>query len=193
MSLLSEQPDRKVKKQVGLFVDYENIFPLAPRMGVKEVGKALITHASQFGEVVCRWAVADPRNMRHVPNFRVDFEQVGFRVRSPRDEPREGRVRKNGADLAFIQQVHSEKGTAKPDIYIIVSGDRDYYELIHDLIIEDGATVRLCASLSSHHLAEKYFALEQKRRNQRQADGLECDFFIDDLDLILSSRNGEED
>jgi hypothetical protein len=173
------------KKQVGLFLDYENV--VRGKDGQK-LGEALIKYASQFGEVVCRWASADPRNMNGA-RFKEPLEQVGFKVEFPHDALQNGKARKNAADHTLTRLIYHECATTKPNIYIIVSGDGGYIEYVNDLL-NHGATVRLCASRPN--LAEGYLALAEKRCQERQAKGLASDFFIDDLDNVCYMESNEE-
>jgi hypothetical protein len=156
------------------------------------LGQDQITYASRLGEVVCRWAIAHPQNMNGA-SFKSELEQAGFQVRFPRDEPQKGKVPKNASDSALIAQIFEELMKAEPDIYIIVSGDGYYYEVIRTLI-ENGKTVHLCATLSQPRLAEKYRDLirERKRSSQRRAEGMEGDFFIEDFDTILQVLGQKE-
>ncbi len=174
---------REAKKRVGVFVDYENAFPSVRGRGDREVGEALITYASQFGEVVCRWAIAHPRNMNGT-NFKICLEQAGFQVGSPHEEPQTGKVPKKASDFALITHIIEEQNKTQPDIYIIVSGDVDYYEVIRTLI-DNGKTVRLCGS--QPRLSEKYRDLirERKLRSKRQSEGIASNFFIDDFDTVM--------
>jgi len=184
LCLLGNRQSKVVRKRVGLFVDYENVLPSAGGMSDQKVGEALIRYASQCGEVVCRWASADPRNLGNRIRFKEDLEQAGFQVQLPHDNSRNGKSRKNAADFVLNCLLYEERITTKPDMYVIVSGDGDYYECILSLI-KSGATVRLCASSSRGHPAKVYFTLAEERRQHRQAQGLETDFFIDDLDTVL--------
>jgi hypothetical protein len=184
LCLLGNRQSSVVRKRVGLFVDYENVLPSARGMGDQKVGKALTAYAARFGEVVCCWASADPRNLGNGTRFKEELEQAGFHVQSPRDEPSNGKARKNASDFVLIDLLYREIRTTKPDIYIIVSGDGDYYECISSLI-ENSAVVCLCASFNRGHPAEKYITLAERRRQDRQAQGLASDFFIDNLDAVL--------
>ncbi len=179
-------PPPSHKKRVGLFVDYENLRPLMPPdMQTKDVGERLVTYAARFGEVVCRWACADPRNIRDLSSVKLDLEQVGFQVQTPTAEPQTGQSSKNLSDFVLIERIIDESTHTDPNIYIIVSGDKDYYERINTLL-KGGYTVRLCASMSAGNLAEKYHKLETERHQYQLAEGnAERDFFIDNLDIVL--------
>ena len=88
-------------------------------------------------------------------------------------------------DFALIECINDESSHSEPDTYILVSGDRDYYEKIAGLL-DHGYVVRLAASLSDGHLASKYRRLQEQRTQIRHAEGYtSSDFFIDDLDEIL--------
>jgi hypothetical protein len=175
-----------VQRRVGIFVDYENLLPLMPEgMTAREVGKLLERYASQFGNLVCRWACADPRNIPDSIGMRLGLEQEGFQVRYPRGESYDRQVTKNVTDFALLECINDESSHSEPDTYILVSGDRDYYEKIAGLL-DRGYVVRLAASLSDGHLASKYKRLQEQRTQTRHAEGYtSSDFFIDNLDDIL--------
>ncbi|HTK06442.1 MAG TPA: NYN domain-containing protein [Ktedonobacteraceae bacterium] len=182
-------PPPSHEKRVGLFVDYENLRPLMPAsMTAREVGEMLVTYAARFGEVVCCWACADPRNIRDLASVKLELEQVGFQLQTPSGEPQTGQSSKNLSDFVLIERIIDESTHTDPSIYIIVSGDKDYYERINTLL-NGGCTVRLCASISAGNLAEKYHTLETERHQYQLAEGKpERDFFIDDLDAVLKLK-----
>lgn len=171
--------------RVGIFVDYENIARFIPReMDAEEVGKALVSYASQFGEVVCQWASASPHNLSNLADVRSGLEAASFKVRFPRRELQFSASKKNLADFALLECLSEAAVTDRPDVYLIVSGDRDYYERICSLL-DAGHTVRILAA-GSQHLSSRYRELEQQRARERLAAGQEeQDFFIDDLGEIL--------
>jgi hypothetical protein len=175
-----------VRRRVGIFVDYENLLPLLPEsMTAREAGKLLERYASRFGNLVCRWACADPRNIPNAIEMRLGLEQAGFQVRYPRGESYDRQATKNVTDFALLECINDESSHSEPDTYIIVSGDRDYYEKIAGLL-DHGNVVRLAASLSDGHLASKYKRLQEQRTQIRHAEGYtSSDFFIDNLDEIL--------
>jgi hypothetical protein len=183
---LSTNPTRKV----GIFVDYENLLPLLPTgMKPRQVGEALLRYASQFGEIACSWACADPRNIPDITEMRLGLEQAGFTVQYPRGEPSTGPAAKNVTDFTLLERITEESMHNDPEnriqTYILVSGDCDYYEKITSLL-NHGHTVRLLASSSTGHLASKYRRLQEQRTQISYAEGrTEPDFFIDDLDCIL--------
>ena len=73
----------------------------------------------------------------------------------------------------------------EPDTYIIVVGDKDYYEKVATLL-ESGFTVRLVVKRSGNTLARIYEELLQQREQIRFAEGYqEADFFVDDLEKIV--------
>jgi hypothetical protein len=177
-------------RKVGIFVDYENLLPLLPTgMKPRQVGEALLHYASQFGEIACSWACADPRNIPDITEMRLGLEQAGFTVHYPRGEPSTGPAAKNVTDFALLERITEESMHSDPEnyiqTYILVSGDCDYYEKITSLL-NHGNTVRLLASSSTGHLASKYRRLQEQRTQISYAEGhTEPDFFIDDLDCIL--------
>jgi hypothetical protein len=178
----------EVDRRVGLFVDLENVTTMLQGAKVENVGAALLGYATQLGGIACRWVTADLRNLGESMHFLTQLKRAGFQPRYPRDEPQTGKAEKKAADFALIETIHYEKCNTTPDIYIIVSGDKDFYECIVTLI-ESGATVRLCASLSRNHIAEKYKRLESERRRIQLAKSRESDFFIDDLDCVLKGTS----
>lgn len=171
--------------RVGIFVDYENIARFIPReMDAEEVGKALASYAAQFGEVVCQWASASPQNLSNLADVRLGLEAAHFKVRFPRRELQFGAPQKNLADFALLECLSEAMVHERPNIYLIVSGDRDYYERICSLL-DAGHTVRIIAA-GSQHLSSRYRELEQQRARERLAAGHEePDFFIDNLEEIL--------
>ena len=159
---LSIPTQLELGNHVGLFIDLENIAHVLHSAKTENVGMALIEYASQFGKIACRWIAADLRNLEENMQFLTQLKRSGFQARYPRDEPQTGKADKSAADFALIEAIHSEKWRMKPNIYIIVSGDKDFYECINTLI-DSGTTVRLCASLSKNHIAEKYKRLRDER------------------------------
>lgn len=176
----------KPGQRVGIFVDYENIARFIPReMDIEGVGKALASYAARFGEVVCQWASASPQNLSNLADVRLGLEAAHFKVRFPRRELQFGPAKKNQADFALLECMSEARANERPDIYLIVSGDRDYFERVCSLL-DAGHTVRIIAAAGSQHLSFKYRELEQQRARERQAAGFEePDFFIDDLEGIL--------
>lgn len=177
------------KKRVGIFVDYENLVPLIPAgMKAKEAGDMILNYAAHFGDIVCRWACADPRNISDWPSTKLGLERAGFQVQSPSGEPEIGKAQKNLTDFVVIERINDESTHTAPDIYFIVSGDKDYYEKITSLI-RDEHEVRLMASVHDQHLAGKYRRLVEERENYRIVEAkTERDFFIDDLGEIFRAR-----
>jgi hypothetical protein len=175
-------------RRVGMFVDYENIARFIPHdMDAAEVGSALSTHAGQFGEVICRWASASPQNLSNLADVRAGLEEAGFKVRFPRRELQFSVSKKNLADFALLECLSEAQASDQLDIYLIVSGDRDYYERVCSLL-DAGHTVRLIAASDGQHLSSRYRELEQQRLRTRQTSGYEeSDFFIDNLETILGT------
>lgn len=176
----------KPGQRVGIFVDYENIARFIPHeMDAEEVGKALVSYAARFGEVVCQWASASPHNLSNLADVRSGLEAARFKVRFPRRELQFSTSRKNLADFALLECLSEAMVSDRPNVYLIVSGDRDYYERICSLL-DAGHIVRILAATDSQHLSSRYRELEQQRaRERRTASQEEQDFFIDDLGEIL--------
>src|SRR5207249_2526798 len=66
------------RQRVGIFVDYENISRLVPsEMNSREVGTALVKYAEQFGNVVCKWAVAEPSHLSSPADMRLGLDEAG--------------------------------------------------------------------------------------------------------------------
>lgn len=172
--------------RVGIFVDYENIARFIPREAdAEEVGRALVSYAAQFGEVVCQWASASPHNLSNLADVRLGLEAAHFKVRFPRRELQFSASKKNLADFALLECLSEARVSDRPDVYLIVSGDRDYYERICSLL-DSGHIVRILASSDSQHLSSRYRELEQQRARKRHAAGYEeSDFFIDTLEDVL--------
>jgi hypothetical protein len=195
--IIPPPPPPSNKKRVGLFVDYENLSlsgAVPPGMKAKNIGDALVHYASRYGDVVCRWVCADPRNIRDWPGVKLGLEQAGFQVQTPSGEPQIGRAKgkENLADFVLLELINDESTHTDPNVYIVAAGDKDYYERIRSLI-KGGYTVRLSASMHSGHLADKYRRLEEEREQYRRAEEKpERDFFIDDLEEILQAKHAEQ-
>lgn len=172
-------------RRVGIFVDYENIASFVPRgVDVESVGKALVSYAAQFGEVVCQWFSASPRNLANMADIRAGLEAAQFKVRTPRPELRFSASKKDQADFALLECISDAGTRERLDVYLIVSGDRDYYERIYTLL-DNGHIVRILAA-PNENLSSRYRELEQQRLHLHKARGHEeSDFFIDDLTEIL--------
>ncbi len=190
-SELSNNPTRPLEhfksgRRVGIFVDYENIARFIPREEEMEhIGQMLVSYAAQFGEVVCRWASASPRNLSNLTAVRTGLEATQFKVRYPRRELQFSASQKDLADYALLECISTASLNDHLDVYLVVSGDRDYYERIYSLL-ESGGTVRILASASN--LSASYRELElQRQRKHEAAEHEESDFFIDDLDEVLHS------
>ncbi len=188
-SELSNNPTRPLEhfksgQRVGIFVDYENISRFIPRAeDMEKIGQMLVGYAAQFGEVVCRWASASPRNLSNLTAVRTGLEVAQFRVRYPRRELQFSASQKDLADYALLECISTASLNDHLDVYLVVSGDRDYYERIYSLL-ESGRTVRILAS--NGNLSNSYRELEQQRQRKHKAAGHEeSDFFIDDLDEVL--------
>lgn len=175
-------------QRVGIFIDYENIARFIPHdTNIEEVARVLLAHAASFGEVVCQWASASPQNLSNLADVRGGLEAAGFRVRLPRRELQFSTSKKNLADFALLECLSEAAANERPDIYLIVSGDRDYYERVCSLL-DAGHTVRLLASTDSQHLSLRYRELAQQRARFRQEAGqVALDFYIDDLEALLCS------
>lgn len=169
-------------KRIGLFLDYENIIDDPYR--AKEVGSTLAAYASQFGEVICRWVSLDPHSIRKPIVAQQGLGEAGFSVRLPKgDLLKEPRI-KNVSDFILLECITEETIRNQPDIYILISGDSDFYEKVVSLI-ESGYTVRVVAPMS-RGLSSKYIRLEEQRNKSRFTQGyVDSDFFIDDLEKVL--------
>lgn len=188
---LSGNPTRPLEsfpsgRRVGIFVDYENIARFIPHEGdMEHVGQMLVSYAEQFGEVVCCWASASPRNLSNLTAVRTGLEAAQFKIRYPRRELQFSASQKDLADYALLECINNASLNDHLDVYLVVSGDRDYYERIYSLL-ESGRTVRILAR-SSNLSASYRDLLVQRLRKQQVAGHEESDFFIDDLDDVLPS------
>lgn len=187
-SELLVQSHSEMRQRVGLFVDLENVAGMFQSAKVENVGTALLKYARQFGLVACSWVAADLRNLGESMQFQEQLKRTGFQPRQPHDEPQTGKADKKLADFVLIETIHHEKCSTRPNVYIIVSGDKDFYECIITLI-ESGATVRLCAPSGQNRIAEKYKRLECERYRIRRAENCKSDFFIDDLESVLKGTS----
>src|SRR5216684_1930490 len=184
------------RKRVGVFVDYENftniVWLCRSGMSVKEMGEVLSDYAELYGDVVCRWICVHPHNVPHWYRIhKPDLTQVGFSIKYPdgvgvltgelnHSHPQQ-------VDHALIQLIDEESRLSQPEIYVIVSGDVDYYTRIEELI-DQGHSVHLWASKSDRHLAGKYYELEKNYRPGLCAEAGQGNFIIDDLDMIFRSQ-----
>ena len=186
---VSNNPTRPLEhfksgQRVGIFVDYENIAHFIPQTeDMESVGQALVGYAAQFGEVICRWASASPRNLSNLAAVRAGLEAAQFKIRYPQRELQFSASRKDLADYALLECISNASLADRLDVYLVVSGDRDYYERIYSLL-ESGRTVRILAC--DANLSNTYRDLEQQRQRKHKIAGdEESDFFIDDLDEVL--------
>ncbi len=180
-------PAQPKRSRVGLFVDYENLRPWLPvelQERPEEVGVILTQHAVQYGEVVCRWICAAPRNIPDSATMVRQFEDAGFRVQFPRGRTGQLSPTENLTDFVLVECIIFEEAHSQPDVYVIVSGDGDYFERISRLI-EKGNSVHIVACRSN--LSQRYV-----RQADRYAQGQFLEghggLFIDYLEEILSSR-----
>jgi len=135
--------------------------------------------------VVCRWASASPRNLTNLTDVRAGLESAQFKIRYPRRELQFSASQKDLADYALLECINNASLNDHLDVYLVVSGDRDYYERIYSLL-EDGHSVRILAS--DCNLSTSYRELVQQRQRKHDLAGHEeSDFFIDDLDEVLHS------
>jgi hypothetical protein len=176
-----------VRKRVGLFVDYENLLPLLPpelQTKPKEVGDMLAQHVSQYGDIVCSWVCVAPRNISDPGGMSDGFQEAGFRVQFP--QGRTGRLSptENLTDFVLVECITFEMMHSKPDIYVIVSGDGDYYEKIMRLL-EQRSSVHLVAS--AKNMASRYRRLEQRSQQSELPEGY-GGFFIDNLEKVLQAK-----
>jgi hypothetical protein len=190
-SELSNNPTRPLEhfksgQRVGIFVDYENITRLIPPGDEMEhVWQMLASYAAQFGEVICRWASASPRNLTNLTNVRAGLEAAQFKIRYPRRELQFSASQKDLADYALLECINNASLNDRLNVYLVVSGDRDYYERIYSLL-ESGCIVRILAS--DCNLSTSYRELVQQRQRKHSIAGHEdSDFFIDNLDEVLHS------
>jgi hypothetical protein len=177
--------DPSPKRRVGLFVDYENLRSSIPGgMSAEDAGIALNRYASQFGRVVCRWACFDQRNFADYMGVKMGLERAKFSVSFPRSELQVRDLnKKDTADFVLVERIHEELLNSEPEVCILVSGDKGYYEKICTLL-EDGYAVRVVASESS--LAMIYRDLERERRQDRAFSDLPQDFHLDTPARIFS-------
>lgn len=176
--------------RVGLFVDVENLWRILPDVLPDEllaqpevIVEALNGHAQQYGEVVCRWLSVSPVNVSELQQSIDAFQATGFKVQYPHGNTVILKHIENLADFVLLECISFEAHNSKPDIYVIASGDSDYYEKIMSLL-EQGHTVRLIAS--SKNLSSRYWRLQQKsREKQLEVTGR---FYVDSLESLLRAR-----
>jgi len=149
-------------KRVGIFIDYENLYlslPPAIRDQHEMIAQSLIQHISRYGEVVCRWVCAPQAHIDDFPGVIHAFEAADFKFEFPRGTTGNLYPEKKQADFVLIECIVTEMTNSKPDLYIIVSGDQDFYERVHRLI-EKGHSV--CVIGLSKKLSGRYRRLRDK-------------------------------
>lgn len=149
-------------KRVGIFIDYENLYLSLPPMMRDQhemIAQTLIQHISRYGEVVCRWVCAPQAHIDDFPGVIQAFEAAGFKFEFPRGTTGNLYPEKKQADFVLIECIVTEMTNSKPDLYIIVSGDQDFYERVHRLI-EKGHSV--CVIGLSKKLSGRYRRLRDK-------------------------------
>lgn len=179
-------------RRVGLFVDYENICLIRwirfSGMSAHQIGEVLNNYAEDQGQVVFRCACVHPAKVPDYRAIKADLLQLGYSIKKPGDgdtrELKKDTSQKNQSDHVLIRQMNVESRTSHPDIFLIVSGDGDYYEHIEDLI-EQGYEVRMCASFSDMHLSNQYRRLTQKYGPDAKREEGKGMFAIDNLDTLF--------
>lgn len=183
---LREPASKAAGKRVGLFVDLENIWPLlSTKMTPLAFGHVLMEYADQFGEVVCCWACAHSLSSSALQK---GLERAGFRLRFASSELQKGPRQKNMADFVLLECINDAREEQKLDVYLIASGDQDFYERIAGLLKQDH-TVRLLAAKENQHLSSKYRDLE-KQYKQGQPGAGSATFCIDDLYEVVRRPPG---
>jgi hypothetical protein len=184
-------PPQGSHKKVGVFVDVENLLPDLPsKLSARDAATRLIRFAAQFGRVVCRWACAHQGNFRNPIGTRLEFEEAGFTFRPPQATLiRPGTSKKDLADFVLLRCIDEEFEHTQPDIYIIVSGDKGYYEKI-DWLLGKGLTVRVIGhegiAGEKNSLFLGYRDLAEKRTRERIMAGFtDSDFFVDETLRVL--------
>ena len=180
-------------KRVGLFVDYENFRKIGwvreSGLSTKRKGEVLKNHAARYGKVVCSWICAHPNNIRNWSQVKSDLQQVGYEIAKPAEVVTGGidRMFPSQADHALIRLLYEESLRSQPNLYIIVSGDIDYYEHIV-MLIKKGYSVHLWGSKIDGHLSCKYYQLAQKYGQGVLKESGTGIFTIDNLDVIFHSQ-----
>lgn len=175
------------RSRVGLFVDYENLRPWLPmelQERPEEVGMILTQHAAQYGDVVCRWFCAAPHNLPDSAAVAREFQDIGFKVQFPRGRTGQLSPKENVTDFVVVECIVFEQAHSQPDVYIIVSGDADYFERVSRLI-EEGNSVHIVAC--RNNVSNRYVRLAG-RYAQGQFPEEHGGIFIDYLENILASR-----
>ena len=99
-------------------------------------------------------------NLSNLADVCAGLEAAQFKIRYPRRELQFSASRKDLADYALLECLHDASLNDRLDVYLVVSGDRDYYERIYSLL-ESGSTVRILAR--DGNLSASYRDLEQQR------------------------------
>lgn len=169
-------PADAVAPQVGLFIDLDYVHWLVDGV-ISGPGAAsvLLEYAREFGSVACRWAVADVSvvSRREVAQAlaRSDFLIATSEGRS---------------DLALLERITEETLSKRLDIYVLVTGDGDFYEKIKSLL-DLGKTVRLVASRRG--LNRRFSELLAACRQLQEVGGSSrLDFQIDVLEEVILDK-----
>lgn len=181
IATITENEISSVTKRVGLFIDFENLSRIIPPEVTPYDAMVSLRHfASHFGTIVSSWVSADMRSLSYSKLKPQSLEDAGFNVSTPRAELRH---KGSAVDFILLERITDAMNHSQPNVYIIVTGDSDYYERITGLL-ELQYTVHLVAS--KKNLSSIYRELFEQRKKSQSNN--EPAFFIDDLDEILKSQ-----
>lgn len=186
----------KGEATVGIFVDIENVLDGSLDVSIQRLGRCLLEYAAKFGRVLCAWVAANPKNLRDPFEVKLTLEEMGFQVRFPRSEVLNPSLpTKDVADFVLVECITDEMDHSRPDTFIIVTGDRAFFEKINALL-DHHFVVRVAArgaTLSDRQtsMSTAYKDFFVRRDRERRAAGFtDTDFFLDDVDdLVRACRS----
>lgn len=177
--------EERTSKRIGIFIDYENIaIPNEnSNISVQNFLKKLTNYYSQMGRIVCKWAAAFDFKYEN----KIEFQKAGFDIKEDSSIQKWKNRDRDTADFILLEIISEETSLTRPEIFVIVAGDIDYFEKIK-LLNKQGYFVRLAGYKSRQHIKNRYFDYFEERKTVTLAEGDTIDqinFIIDDIDEII--------